>query len=98
MFGLWVTGPNFRGDCYRPAPTPTAPTPAPTPAPTGSGGYSTPAPAPSTEGFIDCEGYDSSCRKYGCERDFEGDCLGTFSGKCADYGLQGPNASGDCYR
>ncbi len=67
--------------------------PAPTPAPTGSGGYGA-----STEGWIDCEDYDPSCTQYGCERDFEGDCLGTFSGRCADYGLQGPNASGDCYR
>jgi hypothetical protein len=69
------------------------------PAPTSSGGYNAPAPASAnTEGWIDCEDYDPSCRQYGCERDFEGDCLGTFSGKCADYGLRGPDASGDCYR
>lgn len=56
------------------------------------------AGASSAEGWIDCESYDSdSCNKYGCERDYEGDCLGTFSGRCADYGLRGPNLSGDCY-
>ncbi|ADQ90926.1 hypothetical protein MpV1_003c [Micromonas sp. RCC1109 virus MpV1] len=78
-----------------------------TPPPTSSGGYNAPpptssggynAPAASVEGWVDCEDYDPSCSKYGCERDFEGDCLGTFSGVCTEYGLQGPNSSGDCYR
>ena len=76
---------------------PTQPCPgSASPPPTSSGGYN--APAPRVEGWIDCENYDPSCRKYGCERDFEGDCLGTFSGVCTEYGLKGPNSSGDCYR
>lgn len=65
--------------------------------PTSSGAY-IPKPAPKTDGWIDCELYDRSCSKSGCERDYEGDCGGTFKGTCSAYGLKGPNANGDCYK